>query len=102
MRLIAKFVKTIEPVSGSGERGEWTRGGMVVRTLDDNERLVAITAFGAEKVEQLTAFKTDDIVEVRFVPESREFGEKWYTDLRLLSAKRVGAGVPAEEKGGEL
>lgn len=101
MRLIAKFVKAIEPVSGTTERGEWMRGGMVVRTLDDNERLVAITAFGAERVEKLTAFKTDDIVEVRFVPESREFGDKWFTDLRMLSAKLVGAGVPAEEKGGE-
>jgi len=103
MKLIAKFVKSLDTVSGESDRGTWCRGGMVVRTLDDREQLVAFTAFGEEKCAKCKALKVDDIVTVTFQPESREFGEKWFTDLRLLSVSLVGQGVlkPAEQKGGE-
>jgi len=102
MRLIAKFVKALDVISGETERGQWCRGGMVVRTLDDREQLVAFTAFGEEKCKACSALKIDDIVQVSFQPESREFGEKWFTDLRLISVQLVGAGVaPQAQKGGE-
>ena len=100
MRLIAKFVKALDVVSGETERGQWCRGGMVVRTIDDREQLVAFTAFGDVKCEACYAFKTDDIVQVTFQPESREFGEKWFTDLRLISVQLVGAGVGSQAQGG--
>lgn len=102
MRLIAKFVKALDVVSGETERGTWCRGGMVVRTLDDREQLVAFTAFGEEKCKACSALKIDDIVQVSFQPESREFGEKWFTDLRLISVQLVGVGAaPQLQKGGE-
>lgn len=101
MRLIAKFVKSLDVISGETERGTWCRGGMVVRTLDDREQLVAFTAFGDEKCKMCAALRADDIVQVTFVPESREFGEKWFTDLRILSVTLVGAGVVSRpQKGG--
>lgn len=102
MRLIAKFVKALDVVSGETERGAWCRGGMVVRTIDDREQLVAFTAFGDEKCKVCSTFLVDDIVQVTFQPESREFGEKWFTDLRLISVQLVGVGiVPQTQKGGE-
>ena len=102
MRLIAKFVKALDVVSGETERGTWCRGGMVVRTIDDREQLVAFTAFGEEKCEACRRLNVDDIVQVSFQPESREFGEKWFTDLRLISVQLVGSGVTAlPQKGGE-
>ena len=97
MRLIAKFVKTLDTVSGETERGSWSRGGFVVRTIDDREQLVAFTAYGAERIQSYSALKTDDVVEVVFVPESREFNDKWYTDLRMLKVALVGSAV---QKGG--
>lgn len=97
MRLIAKFVKTLDTVSGETERGSWSRGGFVVRTIDDREQLVAFTAYGAERIQSYSALKTDDVVEVVFVPESREFNDKWFTDLRMLKVALVGSAV---QKGG--
>lgn len=96
MRLIAKFVKALPTVAGETDRGAWLRGGMVVRTIGDNERLVALTSFGEDKTTLCGQFNTDDIVEVGFVPESREFGGKWFTDLRLLSCKRLGMAAEKE------
>ena len=100
MRLIAKFVKALDIVSGESDRGAWCRGGMVVRTLDDREQLVAFTAFGEEKCAKCKELEVDDIVTVAFQPESREFGDKWYTDLRLSSVQLVGAGVQSQQQKG--
>lgn len=100
MKMIAKFVKALDVVSGTTDRGDWSRGGMIVRTMGENEKLVALTAFGEEKVALCRQFNTDDIVEVNFAPESREFGEKWFTDLRLLRAQLLGSKPTTSEKGG--
>lgn len=97
MRLIAKFVKALETISGETNERTWSRGGFVVRTIDDREQLVAFTAYGAERIQSYSALKTDDVVEVVFVPESREFNDKWYTDLRMLKVALVGSAV---QKGG--
>lgn len=101
MKLIAKFVKSLDAVSGETDRGQWVRGGMVVRTFGDNERLMALTAFGEEKIKLTQQFNIDDVVEVDFVPESREFGEKWFTDLRLIRCKLLGQAATKTEEGGQ-
>lgn len=101
MKLIAKFVKSLDEVSGETDRGQWVRGGMVVRTFGDNERLVAVTAFGEEKVKLTQQFYIDDVVEVDFVPESREFADKWFTDLRLVRCKLLGQAATKAEEGGQ-
>lgn len=99
---MAKFVKALDVTSGESVRGIWCRGGMVVRTIGDYEQLVAFTAFGEERCDRCHKFMTDDIIEVNFQPESREFGGKWFTDLRMISVQLVGSGATAaEEKGGE-
>ena len=97
MKMIAKFVKALDVTSGVTDRGEWQRGGMVLRTIGDNERLVAVTAFGESKVAVCGQFKTDDVVQVDFAPESREFGDKWFTDLRLIRAQLLG-GAPTNQQ----
>lgn len=102
MKMIAKFVKALDVTSGVSDRGEWQRGGMVLRTIGDNEQLVAVTAFGESKVALCEQFKTDDVVQVDFAPESREFGEKWFTDLRLIRAQLLGGAPTNQQEGGVI
>ena len=101
MKLIAKFVKALDRQCGESDRGTWVRGGMVVRTIGDVERLVAITSFGEEKTALCETFHVDDVLQVDFSPESREFGDKWYTDLRLLKAQLLGQRPGDGKEGGE-
>lgn len=100
MKLIAKFVKALDVQTGETDRGQWQRGGMVVRTIGDNERLVAITAFGEEKVALCSRFRVDDVLQVDFSPESREFNEKWFTDLRMIRAELLGTAKAETKEGG--
>lgn len=101
MKLIARFVKPLDVISGETDRGTWCRGGMVVRTLDEREQLVAFTAFGEDKCNRCKELRVDDVVQVNFMPESREFDEKWFTDLRMISVQLVGGAVPRVQEGGE-
>lgn len=100
MKMIAKFVKTIDVISGMTDRGEWQRGGMVLRTIGDNERLVAVTSFGENKVALCQQFKTDDVVQVDFAPESREINGRWFTDLRLIRAQLLSGAPTNQQEGG--
>lgn len=96
--IIGKLVKVLPEVSGEGERGPWVRGGFVIETGDEFTRKVAFTTFGEEAVNAIKAVQVGRKVQVTYVPESREFNDKWYTDLRcrkIAVIERVQAPTPA-------
>ena len=69
MEITGKLIQLLPNVEGESARGHWVRGGFVIETGDDYPR------------------------KVTFTPESREFNERWYTDLR---ASRVQPFVPGQ------
>ena len=82
MDITGKLIKLLPEVSGESARGPWVRGGFVIETDGEYPRQVAFTAFGADKVAMVKNIPMGSYVSVSFSPESREFNEKWYTDLR--------------------
>ena len=82
MEITGKLIKLLPEVSGTSARGEWVRGGFVIETDGEFPRQVAFTAFGADKVAMVKNVPMGSYVMVSFTVESREFNEKWYTDLR--------------------
>ena len=85
MNVIGNFILALTEVSGVTDRGEWVRGGLVVETQGSYPKKVALTAFGEEKVSMVRDLKEGGLVSVEFMPESREFGGKWYTDLKVTN-----------------
>lgn len=80
-------------VEGDSQRGHWVRGGFVIETGDDYPRKVAFTAFGEDRVAMYRNIPMNTMVTVTFTPESREFNERWYTDLRCT---RIQPFVPGQ------
>ena len=93
MEITGKLIQILPEVQGESARGPWVRGGFVIETGDDYPRKVAFTAFGEERVAMAKNLPMGSMVQVTFTPESREFNEKWYTDLR---ASRVQPFVPGQ------
>lgn len=91
MEITGKLIQLLPDVQGESSRGPWVRGGFVIETGDDYPRKVAFTTFGEERVAMAKNIPMGTMVQVMFNPESREFNEKWYTDLR---ASRVQPFVP--------
>ncbi len=93
MEITGKLIQLLPEVSGESARGPWVRGGFVIETDGDYPRKVAFTAFGEERVAMAKNIPMGSAVQVTFTPESREFNEKWYTDLR---ASRIQPFVPGQ------
>lgn len=82
MEISGKLIQILPNVEGDSARGHWVRGGFVIETGDDYPRKVAFTAFGEDRVAMYRNIPMNTMVTVTFTPESREFNERWYTDLR--------------------
>lgn len=92
MEITGKLIQILPDVQGESARGPWIRGGFVIETGDDYPRKVAFTAFGEERVAMVKNIPMGQLVQVTFNPESREFNEKWYTDLRCTRVQPFASG----------
>lgn len=93
MEITGKLLQLLPDVQGESARGPWVRGGFVIETGDEYPRKVAFTCFGEERVAMVKNMPMNSMVQVTFTPESREFNEKWYTDLRC---SRIQPFVPGQ------
>lgn len=93
MEITGKLLQLLPEVQGESARGPWVRGGFVIETGDDYPRKVAFTCFGEERVAMAKNIPMNSLVQVTFTPESREFNERWYTDLRC---SRIQPFVPGQ------
>lgn len=88
-QLTGKFVCTLPVVEGEKDGRVWKRGGFVIETLSDQPRKVALTLFGEERLLLCNGLRAGDIIVAEYSPESRQVGDRWYTDLRCYSVLRT-------------
>lgn len=88
-QVTGKVIEHLEKVEGENEKGPWVRGGVLIQTMDDRSRMLAIKAFGAERVAQLEGLNAGEVVVLEYRPESREFSGHWYTDLYCTNVLRT-------------
>lgn len=89
MNIVGIFIKALPEISGVSDRGEWVRGGIVIETQGSYPTKVAFTVFGEERVGAVRTLVMGALVSVDFSPESREYGGKWYTDLRVSRITKI-------------
>ena len=82
MEITGRLIKILPENRGESARGPWVRGGFVIETEGEYPRQVAFDCFGEERVAMINNTPMNSPVIVSFNPESREFNEKWYTNLR--------------------
>ena len=84
MDISGKLIKILPEVRGESQRGPWVRGGFVIETDDMYPKQVAFTLFGEDRLAMINGIQMSSVVTVTFAPESREYNERWYTDLRCI------------------
>lgn len=103
MEIIGKFVKSLPEQNGESQRGPWVRGGFVIETEEQFPKQVCFSLWGEDKVAVVRNMIAGTQLKVYFSPESREFNERWYTDLRCFridTFNTVTVGVaPQQEQG---
>ena len=95
LEITGKLIKTLPVQSGTNARGTWSKQEFILETLEQYPRKVCISAWG-ERVNELGALQESDILKVTFNLESREYNERWYTDVRAWRIeKQTAAGAVA-------
>ena len=98
MEINGKLIKILTPLTGQGKNGEWKKQEFVIQTEGPYPKNVCFTVWN-NKVE-LAQFLENQFVKVSFDPESREFNNKWYTDLiawRMAEGSASDSSVVAPE-----
>lgn len=94
MELTGKLIKVLPEQTGQGRNGTWTKQQFVVETIDQFPKQVCLMAWG-EKAAELAQFAPGDTMRVAVSIESREYNDRWYTDVR---AWRIEAADGAEQQ----
>lgn len=98
LELIGKLIKVLPEVSGQSQKGPWSKQEFVIETLDASyPKKVCLTAWG-DKVADLKQYANGDTLKATFSAESREYNERWYTELRAFRielAEGDGGAAPA-------
>lgn len=98
MDISGRLIKILPEQRGESARGPWVRAGFVIETDETYPKQIAFTTFGEEKLQMVQSLVMNAPVTVTFSPRSREYNERWYTDLeciRVASMNTVPAGTPA-------
>ena len=100
MEISGKLIKILPEARGETQRGPWVRGGFVIETDGEWPRQVAFTLFGEDRIAMLNGIAMGSPVVVNFNPESREFQDRWYTDLRCTRIQNYVPGqMPPQSSG---
>ena len=84
LEIVGKLIKVLPEVSGQSQKGPWSKQEFVLETLDASyPKKVCLTAWG-DKVADLKQFGDGDTIKATFSAESREYNERWYTELRAF------------------
>lgn len=84
--------KILSEQTGDGRNGKWIKQDFVIETNEKFPKKICFTAWG-DKVDIVKNMKIGDSVKVGFNAESREFKEKWYTELRAWKIDSGKSGV---------
>ena len=83
LEIEGKIIRKLGVQSGTSARGEWSKQEFVIEYQEGNYPSQAcFSVWGADKVKELEKYQINDKVKVSFNINSREYNNRWYTDLR--------------------
>ena len=103
-----RVIKKLPHAEGKKKDGStWQKNGFVIETDDKYPKQVAISCYG-KLVPDVASLAIGDFVTVEFGVESREWNDKWFTDVVLRDfsvqkgeAKPLPKTAPIETRGTE-
>lgn len=96
LEISGKIVKVLPEQTGSGKNGMWKKQEFILETVEQYPKKVCISAWG-DKVDALQNYNSGDEVKVSFNIESREYNERWYTDVRVWKFESAGGSSTSSE-----
>lgn len=97
--LEGKILQKNQLQQGESSRGPWKKQDFVIETTEQYPKKVCISAWG-EKVDELKSYNENTMVKVAVNIESREYNQKWYTDIKAWKIEPLSSnsGTPTSNK----
>ncbi len=81
MQLTAKLIEIPSLQTGTGRNGEWKRQDIIVETQDQYPKKICMGIWN-DKIEK-DKLNIGNLLKIDFDIQSREYNEKWYTNLKV-------------------
>jgi hypothetical protein len=101
LEITGTLIKILPEQTGAGKNGNWVKQEFIIETAEQYPKKVCCSAWG-DKVASLKAIPTGTQIKVSINLESREYNERWYTDIRAWKIDVVSAGGSKEEIPGNI
>ena len=92
LEITGKLYKVLAEQTGAGKNGSWVKQEFVIETAEQYPKKVCCAAWG-DKVPTVKNLKLGDNLKVSFNIESREYNERWYTELRAWKIEASSEGA---------
>ncbi|MEZ5197548.1 MAG: DUF3127 domain-containing protein [Bacteroidales bacterium] len=95
MEITGKIIQLLPEETGEGRNGTWKKQSFILETQEQYPKKVCITVWG-DKL-NLQSFGENEMVTASINIESREYNNRWYTDVkawRLIKAGQQGSSAP--------
>ncbi|MDD2490831.1 MAG: DUF3127 domain-containing protein [Bacteroidales bacterium] len=89
LEIIGKIHSKLSVQNGVSARGNWSKQEFIVETQEQYPRKVCMNVWGADKVEELGRYNEGEVIKISVNIESREFNNRWYTDVRAWKIERM-------------
>ena len=81
LEINGKIIKILPQQSGTGRNGVWKKQDFILEANEQFPKKICISSWG-DKVNVLSQININTNVKVSINIESREYNEKWYTDVK--------------------
>src|SRR5438094_43962 len=96
MEIKGKVINKMPEVTGQGKNGPWKRQEFVIEIQEGQfPRKVCISTWNDKA--DLKNINTNDVVNVSFDLESREYNGRWYTDVKAWKVEKAGGSEDARD-----
>ncbi|MGB5026282.1 MAG: DUF3127 domain-containing protein [Saprospiraceae bacterium] len=95
MQLTAKLTQLLPIQTGTGKNGEWKKQDIIVETEGQYPKKICLSIWG-DKINE-SQLQTGNLLKIDFDIESREYNNKWYTDVKAWKIELVnstGSNIP--------
>ncbi|MDD3876694.1 MAG: DUF3127 domain-containing protein [Bacteroidales bacterium] len=96
MEIKAKLIQILPLQTGQGKNGTWKKQDIIVETLDNQYPKKICLAIWQEKLMTEQILKIGNLLNLYFDIESREFNNRWYTDLKVWRIDVVDANATSQ------
>lgn len=97
MQLTAKITQLLPIQTGPGKNGVWKKQESIVETDGQYPKKVCISIWG-DKINE-GQLQIGNILKIDFDIESREYNNKWYTDIKAWKIEVLGSNTQSTSEG---